>query len=161
VLDVDAAMLGAAVDLKCGGLLRLLHAVDERVVVGSRVVAIGGHLGQEPGEHAPLAGVANAALANLVRQLVHPLGRLGASVHLVAPGPFESDRVEALLERRATARGTTPEAEREAMIEEFPAGRLPTAADVAWAVTLLLDPSASVMTGSMLGLDAGARRGLF
>lgn len=161
VLEVDPAMLGAAVDLKCGGLLRLLSAVDERLVTGSRVVAVGGHLGQEPGEHAPLAGVANAALASLVRQLVHPLGRRGASVHLVAPGPFESERVDALLARRAAARGTTPEQERDAMREEVPAGRLPTAADVVWAVTLLLDPAASVMTGSMLGLDAGARRGLF
>lgn len=161
VLDVEPAMLGAAVDLKCGGLLRLLRAVDDRVVPGSRVVAVGGHLGQEPGEHAPLAGVANAALASLVRQLVHPLGRRGATVHLVAPGPFDSDRVDALLERRAAARGTTVEQERAALVEELPAGRLPSAADVAWAVTLLLDPQASVMTGSMLGLDAGARHGLF
>jgi NAD(P)-dependent dehydrogenase (short-subunit alcohol dehydrogenase family) len=161
VMDVEPAMLGAAVDLKCGGLLRLLRAVDDRIVDGSRVVAIGGHLGQEPGEHAPLPGVANAALASLVRQLVRPLGRRGATVHLVAPGPFESDRVDALLERRAAARGTTYDQERAALVEEFPAGRLPTAVDVAWAVILLLDPSASVMTGSMLGLDAGARHGLF
>ena len=161
VMDVEPAMLGAAVDLKCGGLLRLLRAVDERIVEGSRVVAVGGHLGQEPGEHAPLAGVANAALASLVRQLVHPLGRRGASVHLVAPGPFESDRVDSLLERRAAAKGTTVEAERRALLEELPAGRMPSAADVVWAVTLLLDPAASVMTGSMLGLDSGARHGLF
>lgn len=161
VLAVEPSMLGAAVDLKCGGLLRLLRAVDDRVVEGSRVVAVGGHLGQEPNEHAPLAGVANAALANLVRQLAAPLGRRGASVHLVAPGPFESERVDALLARRAEARGTTVEAERAAMAEELPSGRLPSASDVAWAVTTLLDPAAGIMTGGMLALDAGARRAIF
>jgi len=161
VLDADPALFGAAVDLKCGGLLRLLRAVDDRLVRGSRVVAVGGHLGSEPTELAPLAGVANAALANLVRQLVRPLGRRGATVHLVAPGPFESARVDGLLAARAAGRGTTVEDERAALVDEVPAGRLPTASDVAWAVTLLLDPAADALTGSTLALDAGARHGLF
>lgn len=161
VVDVDPSMLGVAVDLKAGGLLRLLAAVDDRIVAGSRVVAVGGHLGIEPTEHAPLAGVANAALANLVRQLVAPLGRRHASVHLVAPGPFESPRVDALIASRAAGRGISAEEARAELLAELPAGRMPSPDDVAWAVTTLLDPSASVLTGSTLFLDGGARRGIF
>lgn len=161
VLEVDPGMLGVAVDLKAGGLLRMLAAVDERVGEGSRVVAVGGHLGIEPTEHAPLAGVANAALANLVRQLVGPLGRRGASVHLVAPGPFDSPRVDALIASRAAGRGQSVEEARAELLAELPAGRLPSPDDVAWAITNLLAPEASVLTGSTLFLDGGARRGIF
>jgi NAD(P)-dependent dehydrogenase (short-subunit alcohol dehydrogenase family) len=161
VLDVDPEQLGYAVSLKAGGLLRLLHAGEGRLGEGSRVVAVGGHLGAEPTEHAPLAGVANAALANLVRQLVGPLGRLGASVHLLAPGPFDSPRVQRLIEAKADGKGVSPDEERRALLAEYPQGRMPVAADIAWAVTMLLDPSASAMTGSTLFLDGGIRRGIF
>lgn len=161
VLAVEPAQLGAAVNLKAGGLLRLLRAVDGRLGEGSRVVAVGGHLGSEPTEHAPLAGVANAALANLVRQLVRPLGRIGTSVHLVAPGPFDSPRVRRLVEAKAAGNGVPPEEELRSLLAEYPTGRMPTAAEVAWAITMLLDPAAGVLTGSMLSLDGGLRRSIF
>ncbi|MBK7622967.1 MAG: SDR family oxidoreductase [Kineosporiaceae bacterium] len=161
VLAVEPTMLARAVDLKAGGLLRLLHAVEDRLVTGSRLVAVGGHLGIEPTEHAPLAGVANAALANLVRQLTGPLGRRGASVHLVAPGPFESPRVEALAAAKASGRGVPLEQVHAEMAAEYPSGRLPSPDDVAQVIALLLDPAASVLNGSTLFADAGVRRGIF
>lgn len=161
VLDVDPALLGQAVDLKAGGLLRLVAAVRERIGDGTRVVAVGGHLGVEPSEHAPLAGVANAALANLVRQLVGPLGRRGATVHLVAPGPFESPRVDALAAAKAAGRGVPVEQVRAEMAAEYATGRLPSATDVAEVVASLLEPAASALHGSTLFVDGGIRRGIF
>lgn len=161
VATVDPSLLGTAVDIKAGGFLRLIRALDDRIASGSRLVAVGGHLGIEPTEHAPLAGVGNAALANLVRQLVGPIGRLGASVHLVAPGPFESPRVEALMHAKADGRGVSLDEVRAEMSAEYASGRMPSAADVAWAITTLLDPSAFVMHGSTMFLDGGVRRGIF
>lgn len=161
VIDVDPAALGRAVDLKAGGLLRLLRAVDDRLAPGSRVVAVGGHLGIEPTEHAPLAGVANAALASLVRQLAAPLGRRGVTVHLVAPGPFESPRVEALIASKAAGTGVDAAQVRAGLLADYPFGRMPTASDVAWAITSLLDPHAAAMHGATLFLDGGTRRGIF
>src|SRR3546814_10177084 len=52
---------------------------------GSRLVAVGGHYGFEPTAYAATAGVANAALANLVRQMSWAYGELGVTSHLVAP----------------------------------------------------------------------------
>lgn len=161
VMEVDAGLLGHAVDLKAGGLLRLMRAVDDRIAVHSRVVAVGGHLGSEPSEHAPLAGVANAALANLVRQLVAPLGRRGATVHLVAPGPFESPRMEALVASKAAGSGVDVASARAAMLAETSLGAVPSAADIAAVMLTLLEPAADALTGSTLALDAGARRGIF
>ena len=40
--------LGRSVSLKLGGLLRLIRAVEDRFVQGSRIVAIGGVFGSQP-----------------------------------------------------------------------------------------------------------------
>ena len=161
VTAVDPRMLAVAVDIKAGGFLRLVRALDDRIVRGSRFVAVGGHLGIEPTEHAPLAGVGNAALANLVRQLVGPLGRRGATVHLAAPGPFESPRVEALIRAKAAGRGVDVAQVRAEMVADTPLGQLPSAQDVATVIVGLLEPSADALTGATLFLDGGARRGIF
>jgi NAD(P)-dependent dehydrogenase (short-subunit alcohol dehydrogenase family) len=161
VMDVDPAMLATAVDLKAGGFLRLIHAVEDRISTHSRLVAIGGHLGIEPSEHAPLAGVANAALANLVRQLVRPIGATGGTVHLIAPGPFDSPRVDALIAAKAAGEGVTTEEMRSRTLAEYPTGRMPQATDVAGVIVDLLAPHADAQHGSTLFLDAGARRGIF
>jgi len=159
--DVDPSMLGAAVDLKSGGFLRLLRAVDARITSGSRLVAVGGHLGIEPSEHAPLAGVANAALANLVRQLVGPIGRRGATVHLVAPGPFQSPRVDALIEAKARGESVSLDEMWKRTLADYPTGKMPTADDVAAVMVDLLAPHAAAQHGSTLFLDAGVRRSIF
>lgn len=147
VMEVDPVLLGAAVNIKAGGLLRLLRAVDSRIGEGSRVVAVGGHLGFEPTEHAPLAGVANAALANLVRQLEAPLHRRGASVHLVAPAYFDSPRTERMIAAKASATGHSIEQVRAEMAASAPGGHLPSAKDVALSIVALLEaaPGATVV----------------
>jgi len=39
-------------------------------------------------------------------------------------------------------------------------GRLPTPNEIAWAVTILLEPEADVMHGGVLKLDAGGLSGI-
>jgi hypothetical protein len=40
-------------------------------------------------------------------------------------------------------------------------GRLPTAGEIAWAVTLLLEPEADIMHGGVLNLNAGLLEGIY
>jgi NAD(P)-dependent dehydrogenase (short-subunit alcohol dehydrogenase family) len=158
---IEPDALGRAVALKVGGLLRLVRAVDPALVRGSRIVALGGHFGSEPAPYACAAGVTNAALANLVRQLAIAYGSRGITAHLVAPGPADTPRLRALCAQAAAERGIPVQdvlAERAA---ESPLGRLVSPAEVAWAVALLLAPEADALHGSTLALDVGARKGIF
>lgn len=160
VLDAPTVAITDAVNIKVGGLLRLVRAADARLAKGSRIVAIGGHYGFEPSAYAATAGVANAALANVVRQLSWAYGERGVTAHLVAPGPADTER----LRRVATARGVKDGLDTEAVLAqmrgESAIGAFTTVEQVAWAIGLLLDPNADALAGSTLFMDAGRRKGL-
>lgn len=160
VLDIATAALVDSVNIKVGGLLRLVRAVDGHLVANSRLVAIGGHYGFEPTAYAAAAGVANAALVNVVRQLSLAYGERGITAHLVAPGPADTERLRRVAADRARLQGMTVEAVLEAMKAQSSLHAFTEPGQVAWALEMLLAPEASAMTGSSLMLDAGRRRGL-
>lgn len=162
VETITAAEITRGVDVKIGGLVRLLRAVEPRLDEGSRIVVLGGHYGFEPSPMAPLAGMVNAALGNLMRALADHWGRRGVTVHLIAPGPVESPRMDAIAERTAARRGAGTTAGD--VLDEYragsPLGRLTTIEEVAWAVGILLAPEAAALHGATLSLDLGRRRGI-
>ncbi|MGI9246578.1 MAG: SDR family oxidoreductase [Steroidobacteraceae bacterium] len=160
VSEVPTEAISAAVNIKVNGLLRLVRAADARLGAGSRIVAIGGHYGFEPTAYAAAPGVANAAIANLVRQLSWAYGPRGITAHLLAPGPADTERLRRIAERRAASEGITPERFLDDMNRDSAIGRLTTPAQVAWAVGMLLAPEADALAGSALMLDSGRRRGL-
>lgn len=160
ILNAPTAALVDAVNIKVGGLLRLVRAVDDRLVAGSRLIAIGGHYGFEPTAYAASAGIANAALVNAVRQLSLAYGERGITAHLIAPGPADTARLHRVVADRAAMRGVTVDAVLDDMRAESSIRAFTTPAQVAWAVSTLLAPEADAMTGATLMLDSGRRRGL-
>ena len=160
ILTAPTGSMVDAVNIKVGGLLRLTRAVDGRLAAGSRIVAIGGHYGFEPTAYAASAGVANAALANVVRQLSLAYGPRGVTAHLIAPGPADTERLRRVAADRAALRGICVDEVMAGMLAESSIGRFTTPEQVAWAVSILLAPEADAMTGSSLLLDSGRRRGL-
>lgn len=160
VLAAPTLAIVDAVNIKVGGFLRLVRAVDEHLIEGSRLVAIGGHYGLEPTAYAASAGVANAALVNISRQLSLAYGPKGITSHVIAPGPADTERLRKVADDRAKMLGVTTEEVLEKMCEESSLGRFSTPEQVAWAVAMLLDPEADAMTGSTLMLDSGRRKGL-
>ena len=160
VADAPPGTLTAACNLKAAGFVRLVRAVEPRLRRGSRLVAIGGHYGFEPSPYAATAGVANAALANLVRQMSWAYGPRGITAHLLAPGPADTDRLRKVARARADRAGTPLDEEYEAMRADSAIHAFTTPEQVAWAVSLLLDPEADALAGSTLGLDSGRRHGI-
>ncbi len=160
VATIPTALLLDAVNIKVAGMLRLVRAVDDHLQPGSRLVGIGGHYGFEPTAYASAAGVGNAALMNLVRQLSLAYGERGITAHLVAPGPADTERLHRVAADRARLHGVSVDAVLDEMKAESSLGTFTTPEQVAWALEMLLAPEASAMTGSALMLDAGRRRGL-
>jgi NAD(P)-dependent dehydrogenase (short-subunit alcohol dehydrogenase family) len=160
VIAVPTAALVDAVNIKVCGLLRLVRAVDKHLVRGSRLVAIGGHYGMEPSAYAATAGVANAALANLVRQVSWAYGTRGITAHLVAPGPADTERLRRVATDRGAREGVGVDAVLDQMRSESAISAFTTPEQIAWAMDLLLAPEADALAGGTLFMDAGRRKGL-
>ena len=155
--EVTAEAVLAAIDVKVNGTLRLVRAVDDHLGEDSRIIVLGGNLGYDPIAEAATAGVGNAALSNLMRQLSRSLGDRGITCHVVAPGPVWTDRLQILLADAAEARGISETQVMEEFRARSPIGHVVTIDEVVWAVMMLLDPEARAMTGGTLLLDAGQR----
>ncbi|CAM4316513.1 SDR family oxidoreductase [Novosphingobium lubricantis] len=160
---VRAAPISALVEacnIKVGGFVRLVRAAEPHLRRGSRLVAIGGHYGFEPTAYAATAGVANAALANLVRQMSWAYGELGVTAHLVAPGPADTERLHGIARARAEKEGVSFDTMLDRMRADSAIGAFTSVESVAWAIALLLDPRADAFAGSTLMLDAGRRHAI-
>jgi NAD(P)-dependent dehydrogenase (short-subunit alcohol dehydrogenase family) len=157
-IDPDALAIGA--NIKAGGLLRLLHAVRDRLVPGSRFVTFAGSLGLEPRAHEAGPGAVNAAVFNLMRQISLLYGPRGVTAHTLSPGPADTPRLRRIVATVAAERGAAEDEVWQEYVAQNSLGRLPTTDELAWAVEMLLDPEASVLHGSVLYLDAGGHRGI-
>ena len=157
ILDVPPEAIREATDVKVNGTLRLVRAVESHLTTDSRIVAIGGNLGYDPIPEAATAGVANAALANAIRQLSRALGAQGVTCHVVAPGPVWTERLQGMLADAAASRGVAEDVILKEFRDRSPIGHLVTIEEVVWAVELLLAPEARTLAGGTLLLDAGQR----
>jgi NAD(P)-dependent dehydrogenase (short-subunit alcohol dehydrogenase family) len=158
--SIDPDALAAGANIKVGGLLRLLHAVRDRLVPGSRFVAFAGSLGLEPRAHEAGPGAVNAAVFNLMRQISLLYGPRGVTTHTLSPGPADTPRLRRIAAAVAAERGVDVGLVWREYAAQNSLGRLPTVDELAWAVELLLDPEADLLHGSVLYLDAGGHRGI-
>ena len=160
IRQAPTAALTEACNIKVGGFVRLVRAAEPHLQRGSRLVAVGGHYGFEPTAYAATAGVANAALANVVRQMSWAYGEVGVTAHLVAPGPADTERLRGIARARAEKEGVSFDTMMDRMRSDSAIGAFTDPASVGWAIALLLDPRADAMAGSALMLDAGRRHSI-
>lgn len=160
ICDAPTHALTSAVNIKVGGLIRLVRACEDFFSSGSRIIAIGGHYGFEPTAYAATAGVANAALANVVRQLSWAYGDRGITSHLIAPGPADTERLAKVAAAKAERDGVSLAQVFDELREDSAIGEFTSLESIAWAVLTLLDKRANALAGSTLFMDSGRRRGL-
>ncbi|GLI92869.1 SDR family oxidoreductase [Methylocystis echinoides] len=117
----------------------MMSAGEGRIVNISSIIAATGYNGLS------VYGATKAALVGFTKSLSREVGRMGITVNVVAPGFIETEMTSGLGdEDRATIAG------RAAL------RRLAAPADVANAVSFLLDARAGNVTGSVMTIDAGA-----
>jgi 3-oxoacyl-[acyl-carrier protein] reductase len=116
----------------------MMRAKRGRIINLSSVVGEAGN----PGQAAYSAS--KAALIGLTKTLAREYASRGITVNAVAPGYIETDMTAAL-----------PEVARKAIVEQTPAGRVGTPAEVAAAVLYLASDEAAYVTGQVLRVNGG------
>jgi 3-oxoacyl-[acyl-carrier protein] reductase len=135
VLDTNLA----AVFRMCRAVLRsMMKQRYGRIINITSVVGASGNPGQAN------YAAAKAGVAGMTRALARELGSRNITVNCVAPGFIATDMTEAL-----------PEAQKAALQQQIPLGRLGTPEEIAHAVTFLASPLAGYITGAELHVNGG------
>jgi len=135
VLDVD---LAAPFRLSRAALKFMLRRKAGRIINIGSVVGSTGNAGQAN------YAAAKAGLIGLTKALAQEVASRGITVNLVAPGFISTPMTDAL-----------SEAQRAALADKIPLGRLGTPADIAAAVVYLAADEAGWMTGATLHINGG------
>ena len=136
----------AVLDTNLGSVFRLCRAAMRgmmrqrygRIVNITSVVGASGNPGQAN------YAAAKAGVAGMTRALARELGSRHITVNCIAPGFIATDMTEGL-----------PEAQKSALLQQIPLGRLGTPEEIAHAVAFLTSPLAGYITGAELHVNGG------
>ena len=111
----------------------------------------------------PGLGVSNtirAAVANWAKTLSIELGPYGITVNNVLPGFTNTNRLKAIISKKAEIKGKSKKEIGLSMKKEVPLGRFAEPEEIANAVAFLSSPSASYVNGINLPVDGGRTKSL-
>jgi 3-oxoacyl-[acyl-carrier protein] reductase len=136
----------AVIDTNLSANFRLSKLCVKRMMKerNGRIINITSVVGQMGNAGQVNYAAAKAGVIGLTKSLARELASRNITVNAVAPGFIDTDMTRVL-----------PEAQREALIAQIPAGRLGSPEDVAAAVAFLASPAAGYITGQTLGVNGG------
>jgi 3-oxoacyl-[acyl-carrier protein] reductase len=98
------------------------------------------------------------AMNSWAKTLSVELAPFGITVNNVLPGATRTERLDAIIARKAAQSGLSAEEVQQEMVAEIPAGRFAEAAEIAYAVAMLAAPGAGYITGQSIAVDGGRTR---
>jgi 3-oxoacyl-[acyl-carrier protein] reductase len=146
LLRMKPAEWDAVVSTNLSSVFRLSKAVlrgmmkarTGRIISIASVVGLTGNPGQAN------YAAAKAGIIGFTKSLAREIASRNITCNVVAPGFIETDMTRAL-----------PEAQRAALLQQIPLGRLGATDDIANAVLYLASPAAAYVTGETLSVNGG------
>lgn len=136
--DVIRVNLEAAFRLMRAAAKPMMRARAGRIISISSVVGATGNPGQAN------YAASKAGLVGMSKALAQELASRGVTVNCIAPGFIQSAMTDAL-----------PDAQKEALMQKIPAGRLGAGEDIGAATAFLASDEAGYITGETLHINGG------
>ncbi len=138
--------------------VRLCYAVVPSMVqTGSgSIVFCQSYTVKQPLENLILSNALRMAVIGLAKSLANELGPQGIRVNSLNPAWTHTERVDQLMQDRATRSGGTPQAEIDRITAGIPLRRMGTAEEFGDTVAWLASPAAAFIHGHALFFDGGA-----
>jgi 3-oxoacyl-[acyl-carrier protein] reductase len=153
----------AALDANMLTPIELIKAtVDDMMARGfGRIINITSSAVKAPIDILGLSNGARSGLTGFVAGLARKTVLHNVTINNLLPGPFDTDRLNAILSSAAQTAGKSLDAVREARRLQNPAQRFGTAAEFGAVCAFLCSTHAGYMTGQNILLDGGAYPGTF
>ena len=148
--EIDLAAYEKVFDVNARGPILCLAEFARRARSGGRVVNITSGQARTPMPGSGLYAGAKGALESVTRAFAADLGPAGITVNAVAPGATATDAFTAEVRRKE---------KQEQAVRSTALGRLGTPGDVAAVVSFLLSDDAGWVTGQVIDVNGGLRRG--
>lgn len=120
-----------------------------------RIICLASSSVKQPIENLIASNAIRAAVTNMAKSLANEVGKDGVTVNVVAPGMFETDRMQQLLQARAEKSGYMLLEEKDMMQRTIPAGRFGDVSELAATVAFLASVPAAYINGCLLPVDGG------
>jgi 3-oxoacyl-[acyl-carrier protein] reductase len=137
------------------------HILTQLVVPGmkaagfGRIVNITSSSVKQPINGLGISNLVRAAVANWAKTLANEISSFGITINNVLPGYTNTDRLDYLFSKQATAQGADKEDIYKKMAATIPVGRLGEPAEFGAAVAFLCSPAAAYINGINLPVDGG------
>jgi 3-oxoacyl-[acyl-carrier protein] reductase len=125
-----------------------------------RIVTITSVSVRQPVSDLIYSNAIRAGVLGLVKSLSNEFGEDGITVNNVAPGYTATERLNSLIQKRASGLGISNEEYGERLAADVPLKRLAQPEEVADAIVWLASDRASYITGQTLLVDGGLFKGL-
>lgn len=158
--DADWQMAFELTLMSAVRLIRQVLPTMKRQKSGS-ILAVTSSTVKEPLEILLLSNVMRSGVANLMKSLSREFAPDGIRVNSIIPGRINTPRVEALDQGVASREGLSVEEVQERAVSAIPLARYGTPEEFGRAGAFLLSPAASYITGEMVTVDGGSRRGVW
>lgn len=136
--DIIATNLSSVFRLSRAVLRPMMKARYGRIVSIASVVGVMGNAGQTN------YAAAKAGMIGFSKSLAREVGSRNITVNCIAPGFIDTDMTRAL-----------PEAQRQALTQQIPLGRLGSVDDIAQATAFLASAAAGYITGTTMHVNGG------
>ncbi|MGD9530436.1 SDR family oxidoreductase [Pseudonocardia sp.] len=159
-LDTTDEDWAHAYDLLVRPVVRLARDAARQMVAqgGGSIVLLTSTWVRQPAPGGVLSAAMRSALSATAKAMATELAPHGVRVTQVMPGATGTGRMEAILESKAAAHGTSRDAELAGVVADIPLGRWGAPEEIADVVAFLASERASFMTGSAVAVDGGAIR---
>jgi 3-oxoacyl-[acyl-carrier protein] reductase len=147
----------AAIEMNCVIPMRLTRLALPwmRRQSAGRVVYIGTIGVRTVQRNMVLSNASRLALLGYMKTMALEVAEDNILLNMVAPGPLETERMDELARQTAAQQAISVEAAAEQWVAEVPLRRMGKARDLATLVALLLSPTCSYTTGSVIPVDGG------
>ncbi|MBM3286853.1 MAG: SDR family oxidoreductase [Candidatus Eisenbacteria bacterium] len=126
-----------------------------------RIVFITSVSVKQPIDGLLLSNTLRPGVVGFAKSLAREVGPRGVTVNCVCPGPYNTERIVEVLERRAEKAGIDLEESRRRYLEDVPAGRFGEPIELGRAIAFLASTEAAFVNGVALSVDGGSVKGLF